>query len=145
MPATYRSSSTAVGNTVNSYSCNKPSGTIAGDVLLAHQKGSASLAAMTVPVGGATWLPLASVTGGSVYGKVWWKVAGSSEPTSYTFTQGASSYGGVVIVAIQDAAATAPIFASTATGTGANIDTPSITPAGADDLDIRFLGYQISV
>lgn len=64
----------------------KPSGTVAGDLLLAVHTcdPNGNLAGMTAPDG--SWSPAG--TGGSSpsgFGKVWTKVAGSSEPDGYTF------------------------------------------------------------
>src|SRR4051812_385720 len=62
-----------------------PSGTTAGDILVAwmFQDNDGSLYNMSAPQG---WTLEASAGGGiRGYGKVWRKTAGSSEPGSYTF------------------------------------------------------------
>ena len=78
----------------------KPSGTVAGDLLLAVHTcdPNGNLAGMTAPDG--SWSPAG--TGGSSpsgFGKVWTKVAGSSEPDGYTFNGPAGGASGVEGVA----------------------------------------------
>lgn len=147
MAATVRAvaSASAAGATIT---CNAPPGTVSGDLLLAfHSADAGTLAAMTTPTGGATWLPLgqqlwaASTEPGT---KVWWKFAGS-EPGSFGFPQNASADGVVGIAAIIGAASTTPVFASSASATtGTTVPTPSITPTGADDLELRWAASKLS-
>lgn len=128
--------------------CDAPVGTTAGLLLLAFQSADAgTLAAMTTPTGGATWLLLgqqqwANSEPGT---KVWWKIAGGSELSTYGFVQGSTADGVVGIAAISGAATTTPVFASSALGASAtSIPTPSGTPTGLDDLELRWAASRIS-
>lgn len=138
--ATLRSTSQASSwNT--SYSVPKPAGVAPGDILIAFQSGDWSHAAsMGTPTGGATWQPLTSRTLGSytLHTKVWWKVAGGSEPANYGFTQGFDCDGITVIAAVRDASGT-PVFDSVTNNGTAFFDTPSITPAGLADFELRYV------
>jgi hypothetical protein len=102
---------------------------------------------MGTPTGGAAWSLLtqqawAGDDGGT---KVWWKVAGGSEPASYGFTQSSSADGVVAIAAIHTAATSAPVFASSSSSTSAtSIPTPSVTPTAADDLELRWAAMSIA-
>jgi hypothetical protein len=124
-------------------SCNAPTGTTGGMMLVAFQAGG-TLAGMATPTGGETWTLLGqqgwsdAATSGT---NVWWKIAGGSEPASYGFTSNSSSNTNAIGIAlISDTAQTAPVFASSASGTAtASIPTPSITPTAADDLDLRWI------
>lgn len=95
---------------------------------------------MGTPTGGGTWQLLDSRQWNAAAGtKVWWKVAGSSEPSTYGFTQGSSADGVVVVAAVQDAADTAPLVAQTgADSSSTTVPTPTITPASIDDLELRW-------
>jgi hypothetical protein len=68
----------------------------------------------------------------------WWKVAGSSEPTNYTFPKITETPAIVIIVAIQDADTTTPLVATSTTGTGTACSTPSVTANSGGELDVRF-------
>lgn len=124
-------------------SCNAPTGTTGGMLLVAFQTGG-TLAGMTTPTGGATWTLLGqqgwsdAATSGT---NCWWKIAGGSEPSSYGFTSNSpSNTNAIGIALISGTATTAPVFASSASGvTTATIPTPSITPTDVDDLDLRWI------
>jgi len=124
-----------------SYSVTKPTGTASGDVLVAFQASDwGSAASMGTPSGGG-WQLLTSRTYGAytLHVKVWWKVAGGSEPSSYTFTQAAESDGITVIAAVRDAATGTPIFDGTGNNGTAFFDTPGIVPGGLADYELRFV------
>lgn len=145
MTATLRAvaSASAAGTSIT---CNKPTGVEAGDLLIAFQSADAgTFAAMTTPTGGATWTLLAQQqwTSAEPGTKVWWKVAGS-EPASYGFAQSSSDDGVVGIAAIQGAASTTPVFASSSsTVSGTSVPTPSVTPTGIDDLELRWAAAEL--
>lgn len=72
-------------STSSSIVTDKPTGTVQGDMMLAiHANASGSHSQLTAP---ADWLLLDDYDGGAnnVHVKVWQKVAGASEPTTYTF------------------------------------------------------------
>lgn len=138
---TYRAASQAATGAA-SFSCLKPTGVVAEDILVAiHVTNSGSSAGMGAPTGGATWNPLTSRADGADSGgtKVWWKRAGAAEPGSYGFTQPVSSWPGAVsIVAVQAALTDIPIVAQNGSDYGSsNVPTPSTTPNGASDVEIR--------
>jgi len=117
-----------------SLAISKPAGTLAGDLLLAtisHQGGSQR---NITPPAGWTNIPSADVSQGSnARIHAWYKVAGASEPASYTFTLtgggGMSIAGGVM--AIQGADSANPINAAGGQSTGSTnvtqLTAPSIT------------------
>lgn len=116
-----------------SLTINKPTGTASGDLLIAVIGGTKS----TTPSG---WTQLADVdTGSSSVGHayVYYKIAGGSEPSSYTFNQTGSSsfYSPGAIVAYRGADGTTPIdtthsSVSGVTGGGTNYNTASVTASG---------------
>lgn len=124
-----------------SLSCSKPTGTLGGDLLLAFQAADAGVFAdMTTPTGGSTWTLLGQQVwnGGDPGTKVWWKIAGGSEPSSYGFAQGSGADGVVVVAAVEGAASTTPVFASSNGAGSTTIPTPSVTPDGVSDLELRW-------
>nr|PZN21515.1 MAG: hypothetical protein DIU75_09910 [Mycolicibacterium hassiacum] len=99
---------------------------VAGDVLIACQVADwGDLPSMSTPTGGATWQLLAQRSAGD-------------EPASYGFSQDSRAFGAVAIVAVQGAKLDITPLVQQSGGTNSStVTTPSITPAGADDLDIR--------
>lgn len=147
MAVTLRSVASASGSGA-SITCNKPAATAAGDILLAfHSTDAGLLADMTTPTGGATWVLLGQQlwVSSEPGTKVWWKVAGASEPASYGFAQGSSADGVVAIAAVEGGVTTTPVFASSSSNTSSTtIPTPSITPTGLDDLELRWAASKSS-
>lgn len=81
--------------------CNKPTGTAAGDVLVAFQANDfGTQAALTAPAG---FVLLTELDRGTdlLHFKLWTKLAGGSEGTTYTFNQTSSDDGVVIIVALR--------------------------------------------
>lgn len=141
MAATLRAVASATGQGV-SITCDKPTGTLEGDLMIAfHVADAGTMAAMGTPTGGATWQLLGTeqwVTG-EPGTKVWWKTAGSSEPATYGFSQGSSADGAVAVAAITTPVIDEPVIESSASNTsGTSVPTPSITPATSDDLEFRW-------
>ncbi|WP_433355609.1 hypothetical protein ACQP25_17195 [Microtetraspora malaysiensis] len=136
-----RSTSTA-NNGLAAYQCTKPAGTVAGDLLFAFQVADRGpITNLTAPTGGATWQLLDTLDNGSnQFIRLWWKVAGASEPASYTINQRSGSDGAVIMVAVMGAVVTTPVVAHGTAGSGSLITTPSITPPAAGSLEIRFVG-----
>lgn len=142
MPATLRTPvSSAESGTTGSFNVARPSGTTQGDILIAfHSSDVGSLSDLGTPSGGATWQLLSQQGGTNFAGtKVWWKVAGGSEPSQYGFTQNSGGDGVAAVVAITGAVTSTPVVASvTGTLTSASVLTPSVTPTGSDDLELRW-------
>lgn len=137
-----RGASQVASGTTGSFTCTKPTGTVQNDILVAfHGADVGTLTDMGTPTGGDTWLPLASRArddGTGAGSKAWWKVAGSSEPSTYGFTQASNADGAVSIVAVQSGSTNTPVVAQTGGNTaGTSKATPSTTPNGADDFEIR--------
>lgn len=145
MPASVRAVSTAEVDMVGSVNVAKPSGAVEGDVLVAfHSMVQGVLADMGTPTGGATWQSLGTRNSGTDYDnktKVWWKVAGSSEPANYGFTQNSGSTGVIAIAAVMggDTALTPVIAQSGNDAFSATVPSPGLTPAGVDDLELRWV------
>lgn len=147
-PAEIRSwSSMADGG--SSLSVNKPFGVASGEILVAfHSVDYGTLTDMTTPTGGATWLSLGTRNGTTPLGlktKVWWKVASAADVAlaaigSYTFAQHGFADGVVSIVCIRFAdTGVTPQIAQMDNSSRSVFSTPSLTPAGPNDFDIRWV------
>lgn len=137
-PIEFRSVAIGGNSTGSTATVTKPAGTVAGDLLIAictcDVDGTA--AALTAPVGGG-WTPAGGngSSTGSPPMRVFYKVAGGSEPSSYAFgTPNTSTSDAVVVVsAWQNVDTTGPIqvvpsFAYSTTGTIATA--PAVTATG---------------
>jgi len=102
MAIAVRSASSGFANS-GSVTVTKPTGVLANDLLVAFhfEDPFGSLAAMTAPAG---WALIDSHTGGSgnPFGKIWYKLAGGSEPASYIFGQNDTSVVTIVAISGQD-------------------------------------------
>lgn len=141
MSATVRAVASAAASTT-SFTCSKPTGTLAGDLLIAFQAADGgTFAEMTTPTGGAAWAALGQQQWSSAEPgtKVWWKIAGGSEPATYGFGQGVNSESVVGIAALVSFDTTAtPLLTSSASGSSTtNVPTPSVTPTTAS-LELRW-------
>lgn len=127
MPISQRGSTT--GSTAansSSVSVTKPSGTASGDVLVALVTSNDGTISAS---GGATWTKIGHATGQpDAFDATWfYKVAGGSEPSSYTFTNG----GGAAPIAASVMAFTGvdtsgPIGGSLITGSGSSSEPKSV-------------------
>lgn len=123
---------------------DKPVGTASGEILLMfHSIDTGSLSDIGTPSGGSTWLSLgtrASVGTATLKTKVWWKVTGGSEPTTYGYTQNSNSDGVITMVRIRFADTTVtPVIQQMGNDGLALFSTPAVTPAGATDLEFRWV------
>ncbi len=139
---TYRSHSTyAPGVNGNTAVIPKPTGTVAGDLLIAHvtadhESPPGTSGDITAPDG--TWTELWDVNGGteaqSLNSAVFWKLAGASEGSDYTFSWTTSDQRTAAMLCYQTGTfdAAAPIHkssgAATASGGSNNYTTPTIVP-----------------
>jgi PKD repeat protein len=123
-----------------------PTGTAAGDVLVACVVPNATRVASTgVPAG---WIQMAAVIQGTstrAYG--YYKVAGSSEPTSYTWTLNASvqNAGGIARYSGVDTAS--PLDAPPQSGSGTTATTgtvPAVTTSTANAMLVGCMGIDSS-
>ncbi|MFC5996960.1 hypothetical protein ACFQE5_22370 [Pseudonocardia hispaniensis] len=142
MAIAVRATSTQWGEGVSSVNVTKPTGTTSGDLLVAVQfcdYSASTGSAMTAPAGWTQAGSTASTPGGSFHpvGKVWYKVAGGSEPSSYTFGSSSSSSSVISVLALSGADTSTPIrvVPSWSTGSaGTSHVAPSI-PVGSGQAD----------
>ncbi|MET9339285.1 hypothetical protein [Nonomuraea sp. NPDC003804] len=147
--ATLRSVSS--GQSANAtYTVSKPPGTQPGDLLLAFQT-AADVAdtQMLPPLGGTTWQLLGARNALEWSGsKVWWKIAGPSEPAAYTFRQGVGVLleGGIgAVVAISDHNGNTPLISSLANGDDTSVGCPSLSPSAAPGVTLRWAAALSSI
>lgn len=89
---------------------NKPNGTVNGDVMVAHVAVNTASTAITAPSG---WTLIRSnQTSGSLKMSTFYRVAGASEPTSYTWTFGASQPASGGISVFSGVNKTSPVLTS---------------------------------
>jgi hypothetical protein len=145
-PADLRSWTPIATGTRGSFSMDKPLGVAVGDVLIAfHSMDYGSLTDMGTPTGGATWLLLSSRTSSgsqSLKTKVWWKVATAADvaASTYGFTQFSQADGAAVIACVRFADTTAtPVVAQLGNDGSSLFSTPAVTPAGANDYELRWV------
>lgn len=136
----FESSATASGSS-STLDINKPTGTVEGDLLVAHLyaiTGGDSLPDITAPTGW-TFIRKDSLGNNRSQG-LFYKVAGASEPSSYTFSDLDDSRGDVVanvgaISRISGVDTTSPIDVHGGqTETGTSVTAPDITTAVGDAL-----------
>lgn len=131
---------TSAVSAATSWSVTKPASLVAGETVVAFIVSDGTNAPTLT--GGDPWLTLASAgsSGGVAY-RLAWKIAGASEPASYTAGQSSTSTGHASIIRVTRIGSVAPIFAVNATGqSSTSISTPTLTPGGLADLLIRFVG-----
>ena len=131
MTVQFRAATSGSGGTSTNVVLNRPAGVVEGDLLVAvlGSDRDGTLAAMTAPAG---WTERGAHTQTSCgFVKVWTKIAGASEPTSYTFpdSTSADAVGGMLAFHSYDPSAplaVAPVFASSATAATSH-PAPSVT------------------
>lgn len=104
----YRSATCGQASGTSSITLNKPTGTVSGDVLVAHI-GTSNGPALTTPSGWTQIPNLAGIINADQRLVSYYKVAGGSEPASYTFTTGATDGIAGGIAAYTGVDTTAPI------------------------------------
>ena len=130
----FRSASTAqTGSGATSVTVNLPTGTVAGDVMIATVDAEGS-AAFTAPSG---WSSTGLFAGASFFGysAVYFKVATASEPSSYTWTLGTSRKATAKIASYVGVSGT-PIetSATNGAGSGTSASTTSVTTTAANSM-----------
>jgi hypothetical protein len=139
---TFRSRST----TTNGTSVTRPSGVVAGDLLLATLEVDADPVTVTGPTG---WTLIqdarvAPGTASAYHAQLWYRVAGASEPSSYAWNVGVSTWTDIGILDYANVNGIAPIdvSASSDAGTTSQPATGQITTAYAGDLVVDiFIDY----
>jgi hypothetical protein len=126
----FRSETCGQSSNATTLTIAKPAGTAAGDVLIAHI-GVANSPSISDPAG---WTPIPALRGtvnGDQQLVSWYRIAGASEPSTYTFTTGAGTdgiAGGVVAYTGVDTSAP---FAGTPTQTiNESITVTDVLPNG---------------
>ncbi|MEV0313537.1 hypothetical protein [Nonomuraea fuscirosea] len=119
----------------------KPVGTVAQDVMFAFQVCDIGRQNdLTAPSGGDAWQLLygsGTFQGRIFLHKIWWKLAGSAEPTSYGFTKASGSDGVAVVLSVANAdTSVAPQFVAQHVDSLSSILTEGIGSGPA--LDIRW-------
>ncbi|WP_031165977.1 hypothetical protein [Streptosporangium roseum] len=126
-----------------SFTVSKPTGTVSGDVMyLLQVSNSIDDADLGTPTGGATWTLVTTLGADSSFciAKLWRKTAGGSEPSTYTLTQGSPDDSVAIVISLVDASTSAPVVATDLGDFGTTtISTPSTTPTGPSDIDLRFV------
>lgn len=139
----FRASTTASAPNATALSIAKPTGVIAGDVLLARVANRNQVAAtLILPAG---WTLLRSDQSASqLKSFVAFKVAGASEPASYAFGISIQSFLAGSIVAFSGASASNPIDAQSGqkNGTSSTLAAPAVTTTVANGIAVWF-GTQI--
>lgn len=118
-----------------------PSGTVSGSYLVAFQNADEGINANTLTLtGGTTWNVLASGTNNGNTYKVYWKLAGSSEPANYSYDwNDSSAFSTCHIIRAENAGTEAPVFqVGTQASSGTSVSTPGITPPDENALEVRF-------
>jgi hypothetical protein len=120
---------------------NKPAGTGTGDLLIAAVAGDGSIASTLTPPAGWNLAHVSNQDGQITFG-VWWKLAGASESSTYSFTWSGArhAYGWIMRFTGHDPAT--PINAVTNTsGSGSAPQSPSVTSTVDDTLILRLGGF----
>jgi hypothetical protein len=120
--------STTAGAGPTSVTINEPAGTAQGDLEVFYVSMNSSSLTVTPPDG--TWHLIKSGTSGSTTDASYYKVAGSSEASSYTFGISPSSFGSSNLIAVRNENQSSPIDASSyyyapSSTTGVTIPSPS--------------------
>lgn len=138
MSMDYASQSTATPTSGSDVVLSKPTGTVEGDVLVAFITVNWTSTPTITPPSGWTQVGTWGASGASsTHAGVWYKVAGASEPTSYTWTISTTmTDSGSAIVRYTPTAPTTPpgiIDAAAAGSTATPAVAPSVTTTGTGD------------
>lgn len=133
MAATVASATHYSEDAASPLTASLPASTASGDLLVfAIAQGDSVIANLTAPAG---WTATSSANGGSVTGKLWTKVAGS-EPSTYDFPYSSGADVAAVMVRVTGADTTPTLVQAVGTAgpNAGNMDSPTVTPTGSDDL-----------
>lgn len=125
--------SSSASSTTATLSIAKPTNTVSGNVMIAVVSG-AGTTTISAPSG---WTPIQDTTSGSMRQLSYYRVAGSTEPASYSFTSSASRNASGGITSYSGANTTVPIDASSENlGTSGNAVATGATTTSAGDMVI---------
>jgi len=140
-PITFKSATTGTnGSSSKTLSLSKPSGVINGDVMIAQVTVSNASTTITEPSG---WnLIRTTQSSGSIKMATYYKVASSTEPTSYTWTTNSSQAATGGISAFSGVNKTNPIETSSGkyNDSTATVSFAQVTTAVANDMVLAFVG-----
>ncbi len=128
------------GGGSSSLTLNVPQGTTSGDVMVAHVAVRTAGNTITAPSG---WTQIVRKDTGSALSTVaYWKVAGSSEPSSYTWSFGTSGEASGGIGSYIGVNTTTPIDVSNGQYNSAtnNVDNTGVTTTAANDMLVYAVG-----
>jgi hypothetical protein len=127
-----RSTSSATSSSAT-FTVTKPTGTASGDILYAIQEVFLSLSGVPAFPSGFSSAIYQNTYTGSYMLQGAWKLAGGSEPASYTFSNGTGQSSAVYLYAIQNAASSGPTAQfATDSGSGSSTDTGTATTGAGD-------------
>ena len=144
MPAAYLHHTTVTGRAAT-LNAAAPTGLADGHALLAFHHCD-DPGTMTIDPAGATWTLGATMDNTATERgivNIWWKFA-AGEPGTYTFNQSVFSDTSITVLAATGVdAGSAPVFSAPSVNTVSQTTytSPGVTPAGADDLEVRFAGH----
>lgn len=140
--ATYAASSQASSQN-SPYNISRPSGVVEGTYMVAAINNDVGNNGSGIGIsGGTTWQSLTSGVSGETGYRLFWKIAGPSEPANYSVSYNTSStaYSTAHIITSNDAGEDAPVWQiTTTTGQGTSGPTPGITPPDPTTLEVRFI------
>ena len=120
------------GGSLSSLDLTPPTGTAAGDILIAQVRNQSGRAWST---GATGWTKIREDNDGTIVQAIFWKLATASEPASYNFTVGASARLTGSIYAFRGLNTSTPVDVSSGgTNSASPITAPSLTTTVAGDM-----------
>jgi hypothetical protein len=145
---TYRFPTVSSSSSGTLLTLTKPAGTAPRDLLIAQVSARGSTAGVFVPPAGWTQVRAVMHGSSSLQQVIFYKVAGASEPASYSFTLGSSSSGlAGGISAFQGLKTSSPVdghAASTSPVPSSTVTAPSLTTTSANALVLAFFSIASS-
>ena len=117
---------------------NVPAGTAQGNVMMA----TVTVTGTTAPTTPSGWTVAKSSTGTALRQATYYRVAGASEPASYSWSLGSSRAAAGGIVTYSGVNQTAPVDATaTANGASGNAEVASVTTSAANDQVLAIVSF----
>jgi phosphodiesterase/alkaline phosphatase D-like protein len=128
----------ARATTTNGFTVSKPAGVASGDLMLASLEVDADPATVTGPAGWTLLLDTRAGAGtpSAFHSQVWYRLAGSSEPASYTWSVSGSPYTDIAVLAYTSVSPTAPVDAAAGRDAGSTSSptTPNVTTSFSNEM-----------
>lgn len=126
------------GNSTSSFVLTKPTGVAENDLLITQIGYRSSSATVTAPTG---WTLIRSIVQGTLTQRVYYKYAGASEGTSYTWSFSTSVRMSAAVSAFRGVeAGIAPLDSDSAGGSGTSITAPALSFSSSDVVLLTFFG-----